>query len=344
MAVTSSGQISLQDIMTELGISGETAMNDADVRGLIGKSSAAQNSISEYYGASSAPTYTRIASGTTDRDFNRILWNGSLLVVAGEKGRMYTSTNGTSWTVRSSGISYRKSIRGLGWSGSKWMVAGNSGAVSTSSNGTSWGWPGANPGTSTIYGVASSGSRWLAAGSGSGTYWYSNNDGASWSSSSVSGYSFYRGVIWDGSRFILHGSGGNISYSTSGTGSWTTQNVGHSNILMAVSYVNGIYIATSSGGNISTSTNLTSWTQRTSGMSGQLYEAQYDGTYYIIGAQSGVTGGVEVNQILVSTDAVTWDVVFSPVGGTAENIYSITNMGSQLVAGGGDGFIMTVES
>jgi hypothetical protein len=58
MPVTSSGQISINDIMTELGISGETALNDEDVRGLIGKSSGVQMSISEWYGASSGFAFT----------------------------------------------------------------------------------------------------------------------------------------------------------------------------------------------------------------------------------------------------------------------------------------------
>lgn len=53
MAVTSSGQISLANIRTELGQSGQIALNDATVRGLIGKSAGTQNALSEYYGASS---------------------------------------------------------------------------------------------------------------------------------------------------------------------------------------------------------------------------------------------------------------------------------------------------
>lgn len=46
--------LSLNDIHVEVtGTSGTTAsLNDADIRGLIGKASGAQNSISEYYGAS----------------------------------------------------------------------------------------------------------------------------------------------------------------------------------------------------------------------------------------------------------------------------------------------------
>ena len=52
MAVTSSGQISIQDIMTELGVSGTSSLNDADFRALINKSSGATMSLSEWYGAS----------------------------------------------------------------------------------------------------------------------------------------------------------------------------------------------------------------------------------------------------------------------------------------------------
>jgi hypothetical protein len=53
MAITSSGQISIQDIMTELGISGETSLDDADVRALIAKVAGTQNALNEYYGVSS---------------------------------------------------------------------------------------------------------------------------------------------------------------------------------------------------------------------------------------------------------------------------------------------------
>ena len=80
MPVTSSGIISINDIMTELGISGETALNDADVRGLISKSSGVQMSISEWYGASSGFAFT-VNSDVQEASASSLAlaagWNGS---------------------------------------------------------------------------------------------------------------------------------------------------------------------------------------------------------------------------------------------------------------------------
>lgn len=57
MALQNSGQITLNDIHIEAGGSTGTqaGLNDSDIRSLIGKSSGAQASFSEYYGASSNP-------------------------------------------------------------------------------------------------------------------------------------------------------------------------------------------------------------------------------------------------------------------------------------------------
>ena len=56
MALQASGQISLDDLHVEAGgtTGTECSMNDADMRDIISKGDGAQNSISEYYGQSSA--------------------------------------------------------------------------------------------------------------------------------------------------------------------------------------------------------------------------------------------------------------------------------------------------
>jgi len=62
MPITPSGTISIQNIMTELDISGATSMNDADVRGLIDKAAGARMSISDWYGAQSAFAFNLTSS------------------------------------------------------------------------------------------------------------------------------------------------------------------------------------------------------------------------------------------------------------------------------------------
>ena len=65
MPVPGSGAISLNDFHVEAGGTSGTqaSINDADIRGLIGKSAGAQMSFSEWYGASATQAFTTIKSG-----------------------------------------------------------------------------------------------------------------------------------------------------------------------------------------------------------------------------------------------------------------------------------------
>ena len=83
MPLQTSGAISLNQIHVEAGgSSGTTAsLNDADIRGLIGKASGATMSFSEWYGASNvqysltSPQYYWLVGSQG----NQIYWNGSVV-------------------------------------------------------------------------------------------------------------------------------------------------------------------------------------------------------------------------------------------------------------------------
>lgn len=69
MALQSSGQISLNDMHLEVGgtTATQVALNDEDIRGLIGKADGAQASFGDYYGASAASFVgSAVGSGSFD--------------------------------------------------------------------------------------------------------------------------------------------------------------------------------------------------------------------------------------------------------------------------------------
>ena len=51
MALPTSGQLSLNDFRTELDVTGQISLNDADVRDMIDKSAGTQMAMNEWYGA-----------------------------------------------------------------------------------------------------------------------------------------------------------------------------------------------------------------------------------------------------------------------------------------------------
>jgi hypothetical protein len=127
MALQSSGQISLNDIHVEAGgTSGtEAQINDADIRGLIGKSSGAQSLFSEFYGASAAITLKTYGK-VIDTNGNNTSYSGSLsasvaagdvIVIAkvtgfGAYARGSTTIQGISSTVLSHNVAWYNPIYG----------------------------------------------------------------------------------------------------------------------------------------------------------------------------------------------------------------------------------------
>ena len=85
MPVTSSGQIGINDIMTELDITGQTALNDEDVRGLIDKASGTQMAMNEWYGAQSAFPFTYSGNAETTQNVSTLAtaagWDGTVPVI-----------------------------------------------------------------------------------------------------------------------------------------------------------------------------------------------------------------------------------------------------------------------
>lgn len=128
MALQSSGAISLNEIHIEAGgSSGTTAsINDSDIRALIGKSSGAAMSFSEWYGASAAFTtsctpanvpYYRgfIEQGATSHTYNRPVSPSSDSGSLGAQGGWIPNSNSTTWVVSQFNASYNPGQTNTTW-------------------------------------------------------------------------------------------------------------------------------------------------------------------------------------------------------------------------------------
>lgn len=90
--------------------------------------------------ASDATAWSSTGPGSGD-DFYAVAANdaGDLAVAVGENGRVYTSTDGTTWTARTSGTT--ADLLGVAYGGGLWVAVGNAADdefVITSSDGTTW--------------------------------------------------------------------------------------------------------------------------------------------------------------------------------------------------------------
>ena len=128
MALQTSGAISLNDMHIEVGGSSgsQVSINDSDIRVLIGKSSGAQNSFSEYYGASNSFAFT-ISSNTVHANLSSLAtaagWDGSsaLDVTVNSGVWLYaTSTSNYGLTINVANTTLRNygKIIGMGGVGS----------------------------------------------------------------------------------------------------------------------------------------------------------------------------------------------------------------------------------
>ena len=146
MTLPSSGQITLNQIHVEAGgTSGsQAAINDSDIRGLIGKNTTEQKAFNEWYGASAASGTVSFLgrSSTTTNQFgngNRTLSSGTKLVVVVHIGLFAgTANNGIQATnVFCGGTAMTKAVG----SGGHYMTSGIGGTASiwyleTSQSGT----------------------------------------------------------------------------------------------------------------------------------------------------------------------------------------------------------------
>jgi hypothetical protein len=264
--------------------------------------------------------------------YEEVIWDGTQFIAVGELGHIVTSSDGVTWTTRTSGSDLQSVI----WDGSRFIAVGDQGKVLTSSNGETWTYDGSGDGQDFLLDIAWSGSKY-AVGAQSYIYVF---DPSGWSNGQWLGStSSTNGMMWSGTQFVGVGWGG------AGATTWTSPDgntfeyhepgLGQQSVLEDVAW-NGIdqYLAVGYYGHIISSPDGETWSPEVSNTSNNLYGMTYGGGQYVAVGAAGT--------IVTSTDGSDWSVRDSTLS-TNDYLFDVVFTGTDYVAVGASGRILTSD-
>lgn len=199
--------LSINDIHIEVGgTTGTTAsLNDADIRGLIGKTSGAQNAISEYYGASATPEIRFEATGGNGGDAN---FSGG---VGGKTIYTVEASSGTQFDVYVGDRANDASNANVGAGGGAGTVIRSSGTylviVGGGGGAGYFGGAGGNGGGGSGYTRGVTGAPAYSNGGGDGAGSFGTGTGGDESANGVR-YVGFDGAAWNGTTLFGNGGAG----------------------------------------------------------------------------------------------------------------------------------------
>ncbi|MBI2513889.1 MAG: immunoglobulin domain-containing protein [Opitutae bacterium] len=261
---------------------------------------------------------------------------GTTVVNGGTRSAIFTSTNGTGWTLAFTGATsnfYRTATFGAG----KWIVVGNSGRVAYSTNnGVSWAEVPIGVSTDFFAGSTFTNNTFVVSGARTGT----SSDGVNWTfaSNPENGISFADAVAApDGFTYLPGPQGALYRFATNG--SFTrldgnaTQFARNVNLNDAVVFQNKLYVA-GTGGMVYESADGNTFTARPTSTTNNLTTlAVHGGVLYAGGA---------VGTIVASSDGATWETRISNDSAlTIGSINRLASLNGLLLAGASNGVVLT---
>ncbi len=249
-----------------------------------------------------------------------VIYDGSNFIATGWQQRIYSSTDGYSWTsVNRFGSNI--GLNGNAYSGSTFVSVGDKGTIYSSTDvvdGATW--TSRTQASSRNYEVvAHDGTQFVAAG-------YPNRvatsvDGKTWNHTTGTGLTDTSyDMVYANSMFVIAANGGRIFTSTNGI-NWTLRASGTTSLLEDITYDNSMFVAVGMNGTIVTSSDGINWTVQTSGVSAHLEGVSYGNSAFVAVGYSGV--------VLTSPNGVTWT---EQVSGIAINLYDVTYGNGLFVA------------
>ena len=147
-------------------------------------------------------TWTQRPNVFSGSFYPEICWAGDKLIVVAGGGTIYTSSDATQWTSRTSGTS--KKLNRVAWTGTQTIAVGDSGIILTSPTGIDWTIQ--NSGTKrNLHCVLQAGNQLVAVGD-SGTI-LTSPDGTVWASQTSNTVQTIYGCAWTGTQIVVVGDG-----------------------------------------------------------------------------------------------------------------------------------------
>jgi hypothetical protein len=225
----------------------------------------------EYSTTGDVWTAATIDAGFTIRG---IAYDGTTYVAVGDGGQIWTSTNLTAWTSRTSGFS-TSNIRGVAFGGGTFLAVGALGKASTSPTGTTWTAETTTFGAGTINAVVYDGSQFVIA--GATALLFTTPTGVTYTSrtSGVTGSAEIYALGFGGDLLVLGADTGQICTSADGA-TWTKRVSPFSSAetIYASAYGDAQWIVAGSNGLVAASGEGVAWTMVSSGYAAGAFEVR----------------------------------------------------------------------
>jgi hypothetical protein len=232
--------------------------------------------------------------------FRGIVYAAGKFVAVGDGGLVETSTDGGSWTKRSSGTIYN--LYAITYGGGLFVAVGYHGIIISSPDGTTWTQRHPyDPNGSSFTSAAYNGTDLFVAGGVSGRL-MTSPDGITWTERTPPTVQQLSGICWGDDKFVAAASTGRIYYSSDGI-SWTSANVNTGGNNYSSYYYNGTYMVGGQNSLCYTSTNGFTWTKQTTGEPNYLMSITNTGSDFL---SCGNSDGVGCSMIIVSPTGTSW--------------------------------------
>jgi hypothetical protein len=261
-----------------------------------------------------------------------VTWHVGQFVAVGENGTILTSADGSDWDIRISNTT--RTLASVAWHGSQFVAAGEDGTILTSADGVAW--TKRSPGTNAfLNSLAGNGAELVAVGDGGAIL--TSVDAATWTARNSTTTDNLHAVAWNGNLFVaVGGSPDDFTIATVLTSpdgiTWTPRDPVSARCLFAVLWNGSQWMAVGSGGAELTSPDGLTWRLGNTGSGVAQRGLSWNGKVFIAVGQFGT--------ILTSADGAMW-VDRSSVAATANDLFGLAGDGSQSVAVGAKGTLLS---